>query len=101
MKIKKNDNVIVIAGKDRGKKGKVSRSLPSLERVVVEGVNIVKRRQRSKQANKKGQVLESASPVHVSNVQIWCAKCQKGVRSGNQKSGTKKVRICKSCGEVL
>jgi len=68
MKIKKGDNVIVIAGSNKGKKGKIVRSLPSLNRVVVEGVNMRKRAHKSKQKGDPSQILEVAMPVHASNV---------------------------------
>ena len=68
MKIKKDDNVTVITGKDKGKSGKVIRAFPMLDKVVVEGINIRKRHQKSRQEGKKGQVVELAYPIHVSNV---------------------------------
>lgn len=68
MKIKKNDNVIIIAGKDKGKKGKVIKCLPQIEKVIIEGLNKVKRHQKPRKEGKKGEVLEISSPIHVSNV---------------------------------
>jgi len=70
MKIKKDDNIIVIAGKDKGKKGKVIKAIPSLDKVIVEGVNIVKRHTKSTSRDKKGEILEIAAPIHVSNVKL-------------------------------
>ncbi len=70
MKIKKNDNVIVIAGKDKGKTGKVVRAFPAKDLVVVEGVNMKKKHQRATKSNSKGQIIEKALPVHVSNVML-------------------------------
>ena len=70
MKIRKGDNVIIIAGKDRGKTGKVLRALPKLDRVIVEGVNIKKRHQRPTKSNQKGQIVDKTLPVHVSNVML-------------------------------
>ena len=68
MKIKKGDSVIIIAGKDKGKKGKVSRSFPKLGRVIVEGANMMKKHQRPRKSNEKGSMIDRAMPLHVSNV---------------------------------
>ena len=68
MKIKKNDNIIVISGKDKGKKGKVLRAMPKIDKVIVEGINIVKKHQKSRQAEKSGEIIEKPMPIHVSNV---------------------------------
>ncbi len=70
MKIKTGDNVIVIAGKDKGKAGKVSQAIPAKDRVVVEGVNIRKVHKRARQQGKKGEIVEMAMPIHVSNVKL-------------------------------
>ncbi|NCS98780.1 50S ribosomal protein L24 [Candidatus Parcubacteria bacterium] len=70
MKIKKDDNIIVITGKDKGKKGKVIKAIPSEDKVIVEGVNIVKRHRKSNQRDKKGEIVEVAAPIHVSNVKL-------------------------------
>lgn len=101
MKIKKGDNVIVLAGKDRGKEGKVVRAIPTEDRLVVEGINIAKRRQRPQKQGQKGQVIEMAMPLHVSNVALKCAKCKKGVRAGIKITAGKKSRICRSCGATV
>ncbi|OGI88150.1 50S ribosomal protein L24 [Candidatus Nomurabacteria bacterium RIFCSPLOWO2_01_FULL_33_24] len=71
MKVKKGDNIIVITGKDKGRKGKVIKAIPNLSKVVVEGINMKKRHQRPKKSNEKGQVLEIASPIDVSNIKLW------------------------------
>jgi large subunit ribosomal protein L24 len=70
MKIKKNDNVIVIAGKDKGKTAKVIKALPKDNLVIVEGVNMKKRHERARKSNSKGQIVEKAMPIHVSNVML-------------------------------
>jgi len=101
MKLKKGDNVIVITGKDRGKKGKVAKTLPALDRVIVEGVNTRKKRQKPRRAGEKGQVIDKAQPLHVSNVLTWCDKCGKGVRLGSEYRGQKKVRICRTCSSEI
>lgn len=98
MKIKKGDTVTVISGKDKGKKAKVI-SVPSdTGRVLLEGLNMYKKHERPRQQGKKGQVVERATPIHASNLMLYCAKCKKGARIGAEisKSG-KKIRICTRC----
>ncbi len=68
MKIKKNDNIIVITGKDKGKSGKVIKAIPREDKIVIEGINIKKRHQRANRSGQKGQIVEQAHPIHVSNV---------------------------------
>lgn len=97
MKIKTGDNVIVLAGKSRGTKGKVARSFPALGKVIVEGANIAKRRQRPRKQGEKGQVIERAMPLAVSNVAFFCASCGQGTRVGYQVKAGKKVRVCRKC----
>lgn len=97
MKIKKGDNVLVIAGKDRGKKGKVLRALPREARIVVEGVNVRKKHVRAKRAGQKGQIVEMPGIFSVSNVKLLCPKCGKAIRTGYKVEGGKKVRVCKKC----
>ncbi|MEK7504848.1 MAG: 50S ribosomal protein L24 [Patescibacteria group bacterium] len=97
MKLKKNDEVVVMTGKDRTKRGKILRVLPKEYRLVVEGVNVRKVRERARKAGAKGQVIERPSPVAISNVLLYCAACKKGVRVGSKLLKTKKVRICKQC----
>ena len=99
MKIKKNDNVIVIAGKDKGKTGKVSKAFPADSMVIVEGVNMKKKHQRATQSNSKGQIIEKALPIHVSNVMILEGK--KPVRVGKKIIGGKKVRVSKKTGQEI
>lgn len=99
MKIKKNDNVIVIAGKDKGKTGKVLRAFPADMLVIVEGVNMKKKHQRATKSNSKGQIIEKALPVHVSNVMILEGK--KRVRVGKKVIGGKNVRVSKKTGQEI
>lgn len=101
MKVKKNDNVIILSGKDRGKKGKVLRSMPKDGLVIVEGVNLAKKRQKARKAGQKGQVINYSLPVKVSNVALFCANCGKGVRVGLKLIGDKKVRVCRKCGREI
>ncbi|QGS46023.1 50S ribosomal protein L24 [Mammaliicoccus fleurettii] len=95
MHIKKGDNVIVIAGKDKGKTGKVVATEPKKDRVVVEGVNIVKKHQKPTQFNPEGGILETEAAIHVSNVQILDPKTNEPTRVGYKFVDGKKVRIAK------
>ena len=101
MKIKKGDNVIVIAGKDKGKKAKVVRALPAENKVVVEGVNIKKKHERGRREGAKGQIIEFAAPINVSNVMIEDPKTKKPSRIGYKMVGDKKVRIAKKSGAEI
>ncbi len=97
--VRKNDSVIVVAGKDRGKKGRVLKVFPKRNRVVIEGVNFVKRHTRpNPRANVKGGIVEREASVHASNVQIVCPECGAPTRIGRQILGDgRKVRICRKC----
>jgi large subunit ribosomal protein L24 len=99
MKIKKNDNVIVIAGKDKGKTAKVVKAMPKDNMIIVEGVNMKKKHEHARKANSKGQIVEKAMPVHVSNVMLVEGK--KGVRAGSKKIGDKNVRISRKSGKEI
>ncbi|MEX1129544.1 MAG: 50S ribosomal protein L24 [Vicinamibacterales bacterium] len=101
--IRKNDNVIVTTGKDRGKRGRVVRLDPDKNRVLVEGVNFVKRHTKpNPQKNVKGGVLEREAPLHASNVQIVCPECGKPTRIGKKiLDDGRKVRVCRKCDGVL
>ena len=97
--IRKNDNVVVVAGKDRGKRGRVLRVVPDKHRVVVEGVNFIKKHTRpNPQANIKGGIVEREASLHASNVQIVCPECGAPTRIGRQLLGDgRKVRVCRKC----
>jgi large subunit ribosomal protein L24 len=101
--IRKNDNVVVTTGKDRGKRGRVVRVVPEKNRVVVEGVNVVKRHTKANpQRNIKGGVVEREAPLHASNVQIVCPECGKPTRIGRKILGDgRKVRVCRKCEGVV
>ena len=101
MHIKKGDIVIVLSGKDRGKKGKVLRALPDRGRVVVEGVNVLKRHKRAHRANQKGEILSIAMPFHASNVALIDPKSGKQTRTGMKVAGGKRVRVSKKSGAEL
>ena len=95
MRIKKNDNVIVITGKDKGKTGKIARVLPSENKIIIEGINVRKVRRRARREGQQGEVLEVSMPVHVSNVQLVDPKTKKPTRIGLKIIGGKKVRVAK------
>jgi large subunit ribosomal protein L24 len=97
--IRKNDNVVVVAGKDRGKRGRVLQVHPDKNRVVVEGVNFIKKHTRpNPQANIKGGIVEREAALHASNVQIVCPECGAPTRIGRQLLGDgRKVRVCRKC----
>jgi len=99
LKIKKGDRVQVISGKDRGKQGKVLRSFPRERRVIVEGVNLVKRHTRPSQDNPQGGIVTKEAPIHVSNVALICASCNRPVRVAYRfDSEGNKRRFCRKCG---
>lgn len=102
MKIRKNDTVLVIAGKDRGKKGKVRKAMPKEQKVIVEGINMIKRHSRARGVARQAGIIELEAPIHVSNVMLICSKCNKPVRVGFRfLEDGRKVRFCRSCGEVI
>ena len=97
--VRKNDNVLVMTGKNRGKRGRVLQVLPTRNRVVIEGVNFIKRHTRpNPRANVKGGIVEREAPLHASNVQIVCPECGLPTRIGRQLLGDgRKVRVCRKC----
>jgi len=99
-KIKKEDTVQVIAGKDKGKRGRVLRILRDKDRVLVEGVNIVKKTQKRRKQQDRGGIIEVEAALHSSNLMIVCKKCGP-TRIGYRINGTEKIRVCKKCGEAL
>ena len=101
--IRKNDNVLVVTGKNRGAKGRVLKVDPTKNRLVVEGVNIIKRHTKpNPQRNIKGGVVEREASVHASNVQLLCPECGKQTRVGRKVLGDgRKVRICRKCEGVV
>ena len=99
MKIKKNDSIIVIAGKDKGKTAKVVKAMPKDNMIIVEGVNMKKKHERARKANSKGQIVEKAMPIHVSNVILL--EGENGVRVGSKMIGDKRVRISRETGKEI
>jgi large subunit ribosomal protein L24 len=101
MKIKKGDNIMVISGKDRGKKGKVLGVFPKENTAVVEGVNLRKKHSRPKKEGQKGQVIQVPMPMNASNIMLICSSCNKPRRAGYKVFENKKTRICKKCGSEI
>ena len=97
MKIKKNDTVLIISGKDKGKKGKILQAFPKDKKVIVEGVNLKKKHRKPKKSGEKGQVISLPGFIFSSNVKIICSKCGKAARTEYKIQGGKKFRICKKC----
>ena len=107
MKVRKNDTVLVISGDDKGKTGKILKVFLPKNRIIVEGVNFIKRHMRPTQRNPKGGILEKESPIQVSKVMFQCPKCGQLARVAHkliQAEGspeTNRVRICRKCGEII
>ncbi len=101
MEIKKGDTVKIISGKDKGKSGKVVRSFPSKNLILVEGINVHKKHSKPKKQGQKGQIIEMPGAIKNSNVQVICQSCKKAVRIGQKIEGEKKFRVCKKCGANL
>jgi large subunit ribosomal protein L24 len=100
--IRKNDTVLVIAGREKGKRGKVLFVLPARERVIVEHVNMVKRHQRPTQKLRQGGIIEREAPLHVSNLMLVCSKCDKPTRIGMQVlADDRRARACRRCREIV
>jgi large subunit ribosomal protein L24 len=101
LKIKKDDRVKVIAGKDKGTVSRVLGVLPSKNRALVEHVHMIKRHQKARSAEQRGEIVEREAPIHLSNIMLYCDACKTGVRFGAETRNDKKVRICKKCGKTL
>jgi len=107
MNIKKGDTVLIIAGKDRGKQGVVSRALPQVNKVIVEGLNIAKKHIRPQGQTRQGGIIEKAMPLQVSNTMLICTECGKPTRVAHDRRpmGTdqkvRSVRVCKKCQKVV
>ena len=101
MFVKKGDTVVVIAGKDNGKQGTVQAVSPKLNKVIVEGVNIVSKCKKKRTAQDKSEIVKFEAPIHASNVQVVCPVCQKATRVAHKVVDGKSTRICKKCGAEL
>lgn len=100
--VRKDDQVIVIAGKDKGKKATVKRTFPQSQRVIVDKTNMVKKAMHPTQENPRGGIIDQEASIHVSNVMIVCPKCDKPTRVGIKKDAEgNRVRICKKCGAQI
>lgn len=102
MNIRKNDTVLVIAGKDKGKKGKVRFAYPDKERILVEGINFIKKHSKAKGAVRQAGIIEREATIQVSNVMLLCSKCNHPARVGFRfLADGQKVRFCRACNEVI
>lgn len=100
--IKKNDTVQLVAGDDKGKKGRVLNVVAGRRRVTIEGLNMIKKHLKPNKQNQQGGIIEREAPVHRSNVMLVCPKCSKPTKIGNKiLENGKKIRDCKQCGEVI
>ena len=100
MKLKKEDTVEVITGKDKGKRGRVLKIFRDKDRIVVEGVNMVKKAKKRRKQQDRGGIIEIEAAIHSSNLMIVCKKCGP-TRIGYKIDGDKKIRVCRKCGEAL
>ena len=102
MHVRKGDTVVVVAGKEKGKRGRVLRVLTDKERVVIERVNMVKRHTKPTQANPRGGILDKEGSLALSNVALWCGKCSAARRAKAElREGQKKRRVCVKCGSLF
>ena len=107
MNIKKGDTVLIISGKDRGKEGTVSRALPQDSKVIVEGLNIVKKHVKPQGQGRPGGIIDKAMPLHVSNVMLKCTECGEPTLVGHERrkigmdQKERSVRVCKKCGKII
>lgn len=101
MKIKKNDTVLVLTGKDAGKTAKVLVAFPKDNKVVVDGVNVQKKHKKARSAQEVSSIVNQSGPIDASNVMVVCSACGKATRVAYKVEGDKKVRVCKKCGAVL
>ena len=101
MNIRKDDKVVVLSGKDKGKQGKVLIADPTAEKVVVDGANVATKHQKPRKQGEEGGIIKVETPIYVSKVQLVCPKCGKGVRVGYKMDGDKKIRVCKKCGAEI
>ena len=101
MKVKKNDTVLVLTGKDAGKTAKVLTALPKDNKVIVDGINVQKKHKKARSAQEVSAIQNQSGPIDASNVMVVCPVCNKATRVAYQVEGDKKVRICKKCGAIL
>lgn len=101
MKLKTNDKVKILSGKDKGKEGKIIQVFLAADKVVVEGANIMKKHLRARKSGEKGQVVELAAPIRAAKVSLICPKCNRTVRVGYKLEAGAKKRVCRKCKELI
>ena len=101
MKVKKNDTVLVLTGKDAGKTAKVLTAMPSENRIIVDGINVQKKHKKARSAQEVSSIQNQSGPIDASNVLVVCPTCGKATRVAYTVVGDKKARICKKCGALL
>jgi len=102
MQIKKNDNVMVVSGKEKGKRGRVIAVYPATNRLLIEKLNMIKRHTKPNQQLRQGGILEKESPIAASNVKLICVKCDKPTSISRKKQGDgTRTRVCKTCSEII
>jgi large subunit ribosomal protein L24 len=101
MKVKKNDTVLVLTGKDAGKTAKVLVAIPKSGKVVVDGINVQKKHKKARSAQEVSAIQNQSGAIDVSNVMVVCPICNKATRVAYKVEGDKKVRVCKKCGAIL
>jgi large subunit ribosomal protein L24 len=101
MKVKKGDTILIITGKDKGRTGKILKSLVKESKILVEGMNLKKKHRRPRKQGEKGQIVSIPAPLNVSNVKLICPKCGKATRVGYKIEKDNKVRICKKCNQEV
>ena len=101
MNIKKNDTVVVLSGKDKGKQGKVLETMPSAGKVLVQGINIATTHVKPRRQGEEGGIIRKEAPLYVSKVMRVCPKCNKPTRAAYKLENGEKRRVCKKCGEII
>lgn len=101
MKLKKGDNIVVTAGKDKGRKGKIQKVFPGVQKVLITGINLYKRHTKQRSEKQKGGIVEISRPLPVANVAFICPKCGKPTRIGYKVDKSGKIRFCKKCGALI
>ena len=101
MNIRKDDKVVVLSGKDKGKEGKILVSDPKAMKVIVEGVNIATKHQKPRKQGEEGGIIKVETPIYAAKVQLVCPKCGKPTRVGHKIADGKKTRVCKKCGAEI
>ena len=101
MNIKKDDTVIVLSGKSKGKIGKVIAAMPKENKAIVEGVNVATCYVKARKQNEVSGIIKREIPIRVDKIQLYCSSCKKGVRVGFKIDGDKKTRVCKKCGKEI